>query len=107
MAKESGWETAENDGWEDADPGEKQIVFAKVGDTFTGKFVGWSETASGIPQAHFTNDEGAFFTNCGWSLKQQLKSIRPTWLVRMEKIGEQDTGQATPMTLMKVQFKRP
>lgn len=94
------------DEWEDVVVETKKDLL-KVGDVITGKFLGWSETPSGIPQAHFTNEEdGAFFVNCGTMLKQQLKGMRPGWLVRIEKTGEIDTGQPSPMTVTKTQFKR-
>ena len=96
----------DNDGWEDVVT-ESQVVFDKDGDEFIGTFQGWSETDSGIPQAHFVNDElGACFINCGWSLKVQLREVKKGTLTRIRRIGTQDTGQKSPMVLFKVQTKR-
>lgn len=96
----------DEEGWEDVDS-EAQIVFDTIGDRFVGTFVGWSESESkGIPQAHFVNDEGKFFVNCGWSLKQQLKDVAKGTLCRLIYVADQDTGQASPMMIFKVQIKR-
>jgi hypothetical protein len=94
----------DDDGWTDVVT-ESQVVFDTIGDVFTGVFVGWSETDGGIAQAHFKNSEGEFFTNCGWSLKQQLKTVKKGAQVRMTYTGDQDTGQASPMRIFRVQFK--
>lgn len=95
-----------NDGWEDVVT-ESQVKLDKDGDEITGVMQGWSETDSGIAQAHFVNDElGTFFINCGWHLKMQLKEVRKGTLTRIRRIGTQDTGNASPMVLYKVQTKR-
>lgn len=84
---------------------ESQIVFDTIGDTFTGIFIGWSETDGGIAQAHFKNGDGEFFTNCGWSLKQQLKAVKKGSLTKLTFTSEQDTGQPSPMRIFRVQYK--
>lgn len=95
-----------NDGWEDVVV-ESQVKMDTDGDVFIGTMQGWSETDSGIAQAHFVNDEiGACFINCGWHLKMQLKEVRKGTLTRITRIGTQDTGQKSPMVLFKVQTKR-
>jgi hypothetical protein len=92
--------------WEDVET-ESQIVFDTIGDEFIGEFVGWSESESKqIPQAHFKNAEGTYFTNCGWSLKQGLKDIKKGTVCRLLYVSTQPTGQATPMMIFKVQTKR-
>jgi hypothetical protein len=95
--------TSEDDGWEEV-PSESQITFPEDGDEFVGTFVGWSTTpGKNIPQAHFTNDDlGQGFVNCGFSLKQQLRDVKPGTLVKIRRTGTQDTGQDTPMVLFKV-----
>lgn len=93
-----------DDGWTDVVT-ESQIVFDTIGDTFTGIFVGWSETDGGIAQAHFRNDDGEFFTNCGWSLKQQLKAVKKGSLTKLTFTSEQDTGQPSPMRIFRVQYR--
>jgi len=96
----------ENDGWEDVAQ-ESQVIFDTIGDTFIGVFQGWTETpGKGIPQAHFTNDEGQFFVNCGWSLKQQLREVKKGTLCRLMYVSNQDTGQDTPMMVFRVQTKK-
>lgn len=98
--------TEDESGWTDVET-EAQIIFDTIGDTFTGIFEGWSETANNIPQAHFMNDEGKFFTNCGWSLKEQLKNIRKGWTVRMVYTADQPIpDRDTPMKVFKVQYKK-
>lgn len=97
---------AEDDGWEDV-PTETQMVFDTDGDRFEGRFAGWTESAKGIPQAHFTDAaNAAFFVNCGWSLKSQLKPIKVGTMVRITRTGTQDTGQESPMVLFRVQTKK-
>lgn len=95
-----------DDGWQDVVT-ESQLVFDTDGDEFTGIFNGWSETDNGIPQAHFTNAEGEYFTNCGWSLKMQLKAVKKGNEVRIRRTGTQDTGQPSPMILFRVQQRAP
>ena len=95
----------DDDGWEDV-PAEVQVVFDTIGDVFTGRFEGWTESAGkGIPQAHFTNDEGQFFVNCGWSLKQQLRDVKKGTLCRLTYMDSRDTGNASPMMIFRVQTK--
>jgi hypothetical protein len=105
MATASSKPAQNDDGWEDVVT-EGQIVFDTIGDTFTGVFVGWSETDNNIAQAHFKNAEGEFFTNCGWSLKQQLKTVRKGSEVKITYISDQDTGQASPMRVFRVQHRQ-
>src|SRR5271170_2208333 len=94
---------ADDEGWQDVET-ESQIVFDTIGDTFTGVFMGWSETDGGIAQAHFINAAGEkFFTNCGWSLRQQLKAVKTRSEVKMTFTDIQDTGKAEPMRLFRVQ----
>lgn len=98
-------ETSADGEWTDVET-ENQIVFDTIGDVFIGTFQGWSETESGIPQAHFVNEEGTFFTNCGWDMKNKMKNIRKGWTVRLELTGHLDTGRDTPMNVFKVQYKK-
>jgi hypothetical protein len=98
--------TADDDGWEDV-PTEAKIELDKNGDVFQGIFTGWSETDTGIPQAHFDNAEyGECFMNLGWDLKRQLREVKKGTLVRITRTGTRDTGQKTPMVLYRVQTKR-
>lgn len=95
-----------DDGWEDV-PTESQVVFDTIGDVFIGTFTGWTETVGkGIPQAHFTNADGSYFVNCGWSLKAQLREVKKGTLCRLEYTDSQDTGQESPMMIFKVQTKK-
>jgi hypothetical protein len=95
------------DGWQDVEA-EGQVKFDTVGDVFTGTFLGWSESESGIPQAHFASDElGKVFINCGWDLKRQLKDAHKGWMYRLTLTGFQDTGRDSRMMLFRVQFKKP
>lgn len=95
--------TSADEGWEEV-PTESQITLTEDGDEFVGVFVGWSTTGvKQIPQAHFTNnDMGQGFINCGASLKQQLRDVKPGTHVKIRRVGTQDTGQETPMVLFKV-----
>jgi hypothetical protein len=94
-----------NDGWVDVLT-ETQFTFSAFGDTFTGTFVGWSESeGKGIAQAHFENETGQYFINCGWSLKQQLKLIKKGAECRLIYVSDLDTGQPTPMMIFKVQTR--
>lgn len=98
--------TTSDDGWEDVVT-ESQVKLDTDGDEFIGTMQGWSETETGIAQAHFVSDGiGACFINCGWHLKMLLKEVRKGTLVRILRTGTQDTGQKTPMVLYKVQTKR-
>jgi hypothetical protein len=99
--------SGDEDGWEEV-PTESQILFPEDGDEFVGTFTGWSTTSGkGIPQAHFKNEEmGEGFVNCGASLKQQLRDVKPGTDVRIRRTGTQDTGQDTPMVLFKVWTRR-
>lgn len=98
--------TTDDDGWEDV-PTEAKVEFEKDGDELIGIFTGWTETDSGIPQAHFdTAAYGACFVNCGWDLKRQLREVKKGTLVRIRRTGERDTGQKSPMVLFRVQTKR-
>lgn len=98
---------ADSGEWESL-PKERQYKLVKVGDVFIGKLLSRSRTeGNGIPQAHFLNDEGQFFINCGWDLERQLRDVPVNSIVRIEKTGVQATGQTTPMDLVDVQFKRP
>lgn len=104
MAQRTTNQTANDDeGWEEV-PTESQIVLSETGDEFVGVFAGWSTTSGkNIPQAHFTNNEmGQGFINCGASLKQQLRDVKPGTQVKIRRVGTQDTGQDTPMVLFKV-----
>ena len=94
----------DDDGWEDVAT-ETQVVFDTIGDEFIGVFQGWTETPTGIPQAHFTNDAGQFFVNCGWSLKSQLRDVKKGTLCRLRFIDSQDTGQPSPMMIFRVSTK--
>lgn len=96
--------SADANGWLDV-PEESQLSFTEVGQEFIGQFLGWSETKTGIVQAHFENAEGAWFTNCGDNLKRQLKKIQVGWLVRIVYDSDLDTGQASPMKQFRVQYK--
>jgi len=104
----TGWDGLADEEF-DAIPQESQIIFNEDGDTFTGRFVGWTESEGrGIPQAHFEDqDGGRYFINCGWSLKQGLKPIKAdgSRLVRMTRTGTQNTGQKSDMVLFRVQHK--
>jgi hypothetical protein len=91
--------------WEDI-PTESQILFQAWGDEFIGEFNGWTETSSGIAQAHFVTPDGLYFVNVGWSLKQQLKDVKKGTLCRITYVNDQDTGQASPMMIFKVQTRR-
>ena len=84
---------------------ELQLSFENVGERFTGKFLGWSETKTGIAQAHFQAENGDWFTNVGESLKRQLKQIQIGQLVRITYTGDLDVGQASPMKQFRVQYK--
>lgn len=92
--------------WEDVET-ESQIIFDTFGDVFIGTMNGWSETENGIPQAHFLNADGAFFTNCGWSLKDQLKKVQKGKMVRITYVSDQPIpGRDTPMKIFKVAVKK-
>jgi hypothetical protein len=93
-----------DDGWQEVVT-EGQVVFDTDGDEFIGQFTGWTETDNGIPQAHFKNQSGEYFTNCGWSLKMQLKAVKKGEMVRIRRTGTQDTGQPSPMVLFQVWHK--
>lgn len=95
-----------NDGWNEVVT-EAQVKLDTDGDEFIGVMQGWSETETGIAQAHFVADEiGTCFINCGWDLKLKLKEVRKGTLVRIRRIGTQDTGQKSPMVLYSVATKR-
>lgn len=105
---QAGWDAITDEAFDET-PAENQIIFDTDGDTFTGRFVGWSESEGrGIPQAHFEDQEGGrYFVNCGWSLKNGLKPVpaNGTRLVRMTRTGSQNTGQKSDMVLFRVQSK--
>lgn len=93
-------------GWEDVIT-EVQFTFNSPGDVLVGTLIGWSESEGNkIPQARFDADFGKCFINCGWSLKLQLKAVKVGTLCRITYVGLQDTGQASPMRIFKVQTKR-
>lgn len=96
--------TPDDNGWQDVVT-ESQVKLKNVGDTFIGTLQGYSTTVSGIPQAHFVNDEGTWFWNVPANAQPQIKQVPKGSLTRLEKTGTQDTGQATPMDLIRVQFK--
>lgn len=106
MAQQSSRYADTPDGWEST-PKEAQVKLSKVGDVFIGQLISKSATATNIPQAHFTNDDGQFFLNCGVEVTRQLKVVPMGSIVRLEKIGEQDVGQDRTMDLVDVKFKRP
>lgn len=82
---------------------ETQIVFDTVGDEFIGTFVGWSETPGGIPQAHFRNQDGTFFTNCGWDLKNKLSKCKTGRLTRIRLVDRMPIkDRETPMNVFQV-----
>lgn len=96
--------SASDNEWTDVET-EAQLSFNDIGEEFIGKFLGWSETKTGIVQAHFENAEGAYFCNVGWSLKIQLKKVQVGSLVRLRYESDQDTGEASPMKIFRVQYK--
>lgn len=98
-------DTATEEVWEDV-PTEEKVNFTKIGDEFKGTFNGWSETASGIPQAHYINDDGEHFVNCGASLKRQLRNAKKGETHRLTYVSDLDTGKETPMQVFKVAVKR-
>ena len=104
-----GWRTmasstrTDDSGWNDVDE-EQQMVFDTVGDVFIGKYDS-KDMAGKIPQGHFSNDAGNYFSNLGHDLNRKLSKVPFGSLVRIELVDRMDTGQATPMNVFKVQYK--
>lgn len=99
------WTTVSEEGSEE----ENKIVFENVGDSFEGTFLGTrvQENADGnYTQARFQAGEDVYFTNLGYSLRKGLQSVRVGSLVRITFTGEQDTGQASPMRIFRVEVAK-
>lgn len=90
------------DGFDDVET-ESRIVFDTIGDEFIGVYNGTTLTPTGIPQAHFSNSDGEFFTNAGYDLNQKLQKCRTG---RLTRIRLTDTlpieGRETPMNVFQV-----
>lgn len=93
---------------------ETKIIFNVIGDEFVGVYLGlrevagrdeWGNPAPAYSQARFSdpsNPSDVYFTNCGYSLRNGLKDVRKGSLVRITWTSEQDTGQASPMRVFRV-----
>lgn len=96
------WKTVSEEGSEE----ETKIVFDSMGDSFVGKFLGTRQidNADGnYTQARFEANGEVYFTNLGYSLRRGLSNVRVGSLVRVTWTDEQDTGQASPMRIFRVE----
>lgn len=94
--------------------GEIQVKFDTIGDTFTGYLQQIdSPMQNGMIQAHFIGSGefagNEYFMNCGRDLVRKLQRIplRPGQKVnvRIELVEFMDTGQKSPMSVYKVQYR--
>lgn len=103
---EENWVTVSS---EDVKP-ETKMVFEEFGDQFTGTFLGMRELPSldgPYYQARFSDANGEiYFTNANYSLRDGLKDVRKNTRVRVTLVAEQDTGQASPMRVYRVEVAR-
>jgi hypothetical protein len=88
---------------------EIKIVFDTIGDQFIGTYLGMREMDNDqgkYKQARFETDQGIFFTNANYSMKDGLKSVRIGTVVRLTYKDDMDTGQSQPMRVFSVEAKR-
>lgn len=88
---------------------ETKIVFDTFGDTFTGTYLGMRSITNdqgSYQQARFQTDDGIFFTNANYSLKEGLKSVRTGTITRVTFVNDLDTGQASPMRIFTIEVSR-
>lgn len=104
---------AASDGWNTISE-EVQIAFEAIGDGFIGTYVARDVVGNnGMVQFHFENVtdlNGNFiadraFVNGTRDLVGKFRTIPMRRMVRVEWTSEMNTGQATPMRIMSVQWK--
>lgn len=94
---------------ENAEP-EIKVVFEAINESFTfDRFLGFrtvpTDTGS-FQQARFELDEKVYFMNANHSLREGLKGMPRNTRGRITWTSEQDTGQASPMRVYKVEAAR-
>jgi len=92
---------------------ETKIVFEDINDSFTGLYLGMRSVPSengSYSQARFQGigdeSEIVFFVNANWSLREGLRNVPRNAKTRITFVSEQDTGQAQPMRVYRVEVAK-
>jgi hypothetical protein len=98
---------SDDENWEEIQE-EAQFKFDEDGDSFTGVLV-LRDVNGTIPQGHFTGT-GLFkgedyFINLGRDLEKKLAKVPYGYETKITRTGTVDTGQKTPMSTYKVNYR--
>lgn len=89
---------------------ETKVTFDVIGDQFTGTYLGTRTIPrddGNFTQWRFEAEGEYYFINPLATLREAFQNIRAGSRVRIEYVDDQDTGQASPMKVFRVDVAKP